>query len=278
MEIQDVLISKIVVHDNSRKKYKEADMSALMNSINETGLLQPIGLIPFDDGTFELVFGNRRLLAFKKLGIKKIPANILEEGYENEADVLITNLIENEHRSDVPDIDKGRYYDALIKDHTMTESEVAARMSLPKTKIAQCLRLHREIPEEFRKKVGKASKSNASGKKGMVPATTADQIVQYTKRKGHGKQILNQLLDHAKQDKTTNNHLSHMFKLIDAGATVKKAAKAVEDIKMVSISVPVKTEDWDEFVKEFGSSQKVQQMMCLALYGEEDQVVFQRPY
>ena len=99
MELQTVPISKVVQLENSRGKHEEADLASLMSSIKTVGLQQPIGVREISGGKFEIVFGNRRYEAMKKLGEKKIPIITVEASSQKE--FLLLNLIENAQRSDI---------------------------------------------------------------------------------------------------------------------------------------------------------------------------------
>jgi len=74
-------ISEIVVGDRHRKDL--GDVEALASSISGIGLLQPIGITSDN----ELVFGERRLEAFKSLGKTHIPTRIVD----------LDSLVKGEH-------------------------------------------------------------------------------------------------------------------------------------------------------------------------------------
>ncbi|MGZ4617203.1 MAG: ParB N-terminal domain-containing protein, partial [Frankiaceae bacterium] len=65
--VPSVRIAEIVVGERARKDY--GDLTGLMESIREVGLLQPIGLAPGN----RLLFGGRRLEACRRLGWESIP-------------------------------------------------------------------------------------------------------------------------------------------------------------------------------------------------------------
>ena len=69
--INDVQISTIKIGDRYRKDM--GDLQVLADSIEELGLLQPIGINP----NYQLIWGERRLRAFELLGRDKIPARIV---------------------------------------------------------------------------------------------------------------------------------------------------------------------------------------------------------
>ncbi len=117
MEVKDIEMSKIVVSkQNARKDLsagsEEANLDDLANSIKEKGLLSPITVVQKGD-KYELIVGQRRYLACKKLGYQKIAAIIRDES--DDTDYLTISLIENIHRSDMSPIDKARAYNSLFE-------------------------------------------------------------------------------------------------------------------------------------------------------------------
>ena len=87
--IIEAQISLINVHGRFRKDF--GDIPALADSIKELGLLQPIGI----DSGYRLVFGERRLRAFKHLGRDTIPVRFV-----NLESLMKGELAENEFRKD----------------------------------------------------------------------------------------------------------------------------------------------------------------------------------
>ncbi len=117
MEVRDIQISKIVVSNQNVRKdlnagNEDTNLDDLANSIKEKGLLSPITVVQKGD-TYELIVGQRRYLACKKLGFQKIPAIIRNES--DDTDYLALSLIENIHRSDMSPIDKARAYNSLFE-------------------------------------------------------------------------------------------------------------------------------------------------------------------
>lgn len=117
MDVKDIEISKIVVSKQNVRKdlsagNEEANLEDLANSIKEKGLLSPITVVQKGDH-YELIVGQRRFLACKKLGLQKISAIIREE--TDDTDYMTLSLIENIHRSDMSPIDKAKAYNSLFE-------------------------------------------------------------------------------------------------------------------------------------------------------------------
>lgn len=87
--IIEVKVDLVGAHGRFRKDF--GDLNSLAASIAEIGLLQPIGI---DSGN-QLVFGERRLRAFKMLGRETIPARIV-----NLDSLIKGELAENDCRKD----------------------------------------------------------------------------------------------------------------------------------------------------------------------------------
>lgn len=104
MTIFSVPISQIVTSkDNPRQTFDEDSLQSLAESIATHGLLQPIIVRP-KDGVYELVVGERRLRAVKLLGQKSVLAKV--EDFDD-ATCFELRLIENTHREDLTDAEKG---------------------------------------------------------------------------------------------------------------------------------------------------------------------------
>lgn len=118
MEVQEVNIEDINVSNlNTRKDLgagtEDSSIEDLANSIKEKGLLNPITVMKCSDGKYDLIAGQRRFLACKKIGLKTIPAIIRES--MDDTDATIISLIENVHRADMAPIDKAKAYSKIYE-------------------------------------------------------------------------------------------------------------------------------------------------------------------
>jgi ParB/RepB/Spo0J family partition protein len=71
MEYKEIELQKIFQKENSRSQYRNEDLQELMASMSQDGLLHPIGVAKNGD-KFEVLFGNRRYMAAKKLGCMRL--------------------------------------------------------------------------------------------------------------------------------------------------------------------------------------------------------------
>ena len=181
-EVMEVDVNELAQGFNSRISYHEEEMLELMRSMKAQGLLQPIGVRnDKTNGKWEVVFGNRRVLAAKKLGWKKISAILVDIGSKPQ-NLIEANVVENAVRVDPSAIEHGIAYKALLAEG-LTKSEISTRTGLDRKKIERCLEALSTIPEEHRKKVAPVAKQ-AKRKTGTISAELALRI-EYAKRAGH---------------------------------------------------------------------------------------------
>lgn len=131
-----------------RREFNSEELGELQESLNSSGLLQPITVRrrPGKDG-FELIAGERRLRAAMKLGWKEIPAIIKDI---DDKTILTLALVENLQRTDLNPIEEGEGYHRLSHEFGLTQQQIAETVGKDRTTIANMLRLL-QLPEVVRK-------------------------------------------------------------------------------------------------------------------------------
>jgi len=131
-----------------RREFNTEDLTELQESLNASGLLQPITVRRRlgKDG-FELIAGERRLRAARNLGWKEIPAIIKET---DDRTLLTLALIENLQRTDLNPIEEGEGYYQLSSQFGLTQQQIAETVGKDRTTIANMLRLL-QLPELARR-------------------------------------------------------------------------------------------------------------------------------
>ncbi len=156
-----------------RTEFNAEDLLELQESLKTSGLLQPITVRrrPGKDG-FELIAGERRLRAARKLGWKEIPAIIRET---DDKTLLTLALIENLQRTDLNPIEEGEGYHRLSHDFGLTQQQIAETVGKDRTTIANMLRVL-QLPEPARRLLqdGKLSMGHA---KVLLGLDDSDRIV-----------------------------------------------------------------------------------------------------
>jgi len=232
MKTEKILIDKIIQTENCRNR--EIEIDSLMDSIKNNGLLQPIGIVK--RGTlYEILFGNRRFSAVRKLGFNEIDAIVFKS--KSEQDFKIINLIENLQRKDATIQDQGRVIHEL-RDMSMTDSEIAARLSIPTSRV-KALANAFSIPEEYKKYIKSSVSQGGLAKKGKVPLTTADAIIKMKKEFGLKREYTETLFKYAKEEGFGNENLRIVASLIKQGYTVEQAIKKQKETIMVRVNLAV---------------------------------------
>ena len=133
-----------------RSSIDPASLEELRDSIRAHGVLQPV-VVRRVGQHYELVAGERRWRASQLAKKTRIPA-ILRDGVSNE-DMLELALVENVQRQDLNPMDRARGYRQLMETLKITQGQVAEKVGLKRSTIANSLRLL-ELPAEVQEAVG----------------------------------------------------------------------------------------------------------------------------
>jgi ParB family chromosome partitioning protein len=137
-----------------RTEFREEELSELVISIREIGVLQPIVVRPRvgageGEPQYELIMGERRLRASKHLGLATIPAVIKSTADE---DMLRDALLENLHRANLNPLEEASAYQQLLSDFGITQEQLAARIGRSRPQITNTMRLLR-LPDSVQRRV-----------------------------------------------------------------------------------------------------------------------------
>lgn len=131
-----------------RREISEDRIEELAQSIKACGLIQPIVVRRADKG-YQLVVGERRFLACRKLGWKKISASV--KTLSDNAMATIA-LIENLQRENLNYIEEALGYVGLINNFNLTQEVLAQRLGKSQSTIANKIRLLK-LPDNVREKL-----------------------------------------------------------------------------------------------------------------------------
>ena len=135
---QKVKITQIEPNKSQpRKQFDEDALQELADSIKQYGVLEP--LIVTKKGKFyEIIAGERRWRAARLAGVKEVPVVIREY---TDREIMEISLIENIQREDLNPIEEALAYESLINEYSLTQEEVAEKVSNNRSTIANSLRL-----------------------------------------------------------------------------------------------------------------------------------------
>jgi ParB family chromosome partitioning protein len=187
-----------------RKEFRQETLEELKKSIKENGLIQPITVRQTEDGGFQLVSGERRLRAIKELGVREIPAYVLQ--VESDEKMLEMALTENLQREDLNPIEVALGYQRLIDECNLTQEKVAERVGKDRSTVTNFLRLLK-LPAPIQKGLvsGEISVGHA---RALLPIEDPDIQYRLFKKIIHNNLSVRQvekavqdLLDHARDRK-----------------------------------------------------------------------------
>jgi len=120
-----------------RTNFDPASLEDLAQSIRQSGVIQPIAIRRVGE-QWQLVAGERRLRAAKLAGLRRIPALFVEASDEQAAEWAI---VENVQRKDLDPIEQAEALRALLDRFGLTQGEVAERVGMDRSSVANTLRL-----------------------------------------------------------------------------------------------------------------------------------------
>ncbi len=161
-----------------RKNFDEESLKELAASIREFGIIQPIVVSKIEKETengtaveYQLIAGERRLLAAKMAGLERIPAIIRRVSHGQEQMELA--IVENIQRANLNPIETARAYARLSDEFRLTQREIAVRVGKSRETIANVLRLL-NLPTEIQNAVAE-NKINESQARLLLMIDDANQ-------------------------------------------------------------------------------------------------------
>ena len=137
--INEVPVFKIKANPNQpRREFSPESMQELADSIRQIGIIQPITLRLMEDGTYQIIAGERRWRASQMAGLTTIPAYIRTANDEN---MMQMALVENIQREDLNAIEIALAYQSLIEQYDLTQDKLSEKVGKNRATIANYLRL-----------------------------------------------------------------------------------------------------------------------------------------
>lgn len=141
-----------------RKNFDEEEITFLAESIKQFGIIQPIAVKPRENipclqlnnekmytASYEIIAGERRWRAARRIGMKKIPCIVFETDKSGSA---MLALVENIQRKELGVFEEATALQNLLLMTEMTQNELAKRLSVSQSSISNKLRLLKLTAEE----------------------------------------------------------------------------------------------------------------------------------
>ncbi len=129
-----------------RRDFNDADQKQLVDSVRQSGIIQPI-IVRKSDMGYEIIAGERRWRAAQAAGLKEVPVIIRKAEDQELAEI---SLIENIQREALNPIEEAEAYQTLLTRFSLSQEEISARVGKDRSTIANTIRLLK-LPEAVRK-------------------------------------------------------------------------------------------------------------------------------
>ncbi len=219
----------IIANKNQpRQHFDTYELQILADSISSNGIIQPLTVRKADGGKYMLIAGERRLRAAKMVGLRRVPC-ILHRTDDSTA--ALYSLTENMQRQDLTFFEEAAAIDRLLKEHHLSQAEIALRLGLASSTVSNKLRLLKLSPE-IRERILSASltERHARALLRLMPEQREeilDKIIAEDLNLCHTERLIEQILN---PDETA--------KIIPTQEVVKPIRKAaIGDIKLFSNSL-----------------------------------------
>lgn len=181
-----------------RQDFDQSALNELVDSIRQHGILQPL-LVRAAGGGYQLIAGERRLIAAKKAGLQEVPCRVLNLTDQQVSEVA---LEENLKRQDLNVLEKATAFQDYLKRFECSIEDLSRRLSLDRSTVSNMLRLL-ELPEAVKTDL------------------LADKISA-----GHARSLLSL--------KDSDHQLSLCERIQKEGLSVRKTEEAVREILAAS--------------------------------------------
>lgn len=145
--------SLIVPNPNQpRQVFDDARIDELARSIQASGMLQPL-VVRTTAAGYELIAGERRLRAARRLGLSEVPIIIHETPDPNS---LLLALVENLQREDLNPLEEAAAFAELQEQFSLTQEQVAEKVGRSRSAVANSLRLL-SLPDAIKEHVARGA-------------------------------------------------------------------------------------------------------------------------
>ncbi|NUQ12604.1 MAG: ParB/RepB/Spo0J family partition protein [Gemmatimonadaceae bacterium] len=160
-----------------RRDFPDDEIRELQASMQASGLIQPVTVRARPDGRFELIAGERRFRAARRLGWSSIAAFVRQVSDEQ---MLSLALVENLQREDLNPIEEALGYRQLIADFGLAHHQVAEAVGKDRSTITNAIRLL-SLPDEVQRMVREGALSLGHAR-ALLGAPSADAMIDLARR------------------------------------------------------------------------------------------------
>jgi len=242
-----------------RNDFGENEIKELAESIDNFGILQPLTLRK-KGAEFELIAGERRLRAAKLLNLDKVPCIINKFNDEEMAEIA---LVENIQRKDLDFIEEALAYSQLINRFNLTQKELAEKIGISQSTVANKLRLL-QLSDNIKKKIHSFSLSERHARVLLKLDNEAVQLKVINKIKNNDLNVretesyVKKLLDNKNQNdndtsdlknKNNNKKNNKITVYKDLRVFQNTLKSAINEMKEAGLDIKVEKNEEKDYVK-----------------------------
>ncbi len=202
--INEVPTDSIKANPNQpRREFDPTALEELAESIKQIGIIQPITLRLMEDGTYQIIAGERRWRASQMAGLTSIPAYIRTADDEN---VMQMALVENIQREDLNAIEIALAYQNLIEQYDLTQDKLSEKVGKNRATIANYLRLLK-LPAQVQMALQKreVDQGHARALLGLNKPSLQVKLFSEIKEKGYSVRQVEEMVKSLNSGETLKN-------------------------------------------------------------------------
>lgn len=239
----------------AREVFDEEGLKELAESIAAHGVIQPILVTKSGDG-YEVVAGERRLIASRMAGKSSIPAIVREL---TPREMAVIGLIENVQRRDLSFIEEAQGYQRLIDEFGLTQEEVARIVGKSQSTVANKLRVLK-LPDEVLEGIGRGgiSERQARALLKLDDARAQLDVIRKIKEKNltvaETEKLVEKVGEAGKaasgRGRRQGGSAKHVVKVVkDIRLFLNGIKQVVGELRQVGVPVEVQQEDGEEWIE-----------------------------
>lgn len=155
------------------------DLSDLVNSVREKGILEPLLVRPSEvGGRFMIISGERRYRAAREVGLRELPCIAMEVDDRAVAEIA---LIENLQRKDLTAFEEADGLVVLVERFGYTHEEISRKIGKSRSSVTEALTIA-NLPPEIRELCRRADISSKSLLLQVVRQPSVEEMAAFVKR------------------------------------------------------------------------------------------------
>ena len=202
-----------------RKQFSEESLNELAASIKEYGIINPL-IVSKTDDKYEIIAGERRYRAAKKIGLTEVPVIIKTLEEKKKAEIA---LIENLQRENLNPIEEARSYQDIMKVSNMTQQALGEKLGKSQSAIANKLRLL-NLPENIQQAIYEKRISEKHARS-LMKVESEEEQTELLKKVIENKMTVKELDNLINQNEITENDIK------EAIDDIMKSLKITEEIE-----------------------------------------------